>query len=178
MSAIVGGTASALGGGKFANGAVSAAFVMMYNEWAHTYPQKNQLKTLSLSRWKYGQNGRYKTWLIGGVDTGNRTYAPFEYYNGRSPAERFVDGVGGFIVEHPDGIGLALSLGAIASSGGMSWLFGLSALTLDTISGDKYGAGFGIPALANIRGAGIVDLSYGVCRTNETCSNFLDNTLP
>jgi hypothetical protein len=35
MSAIVGGTASALGGGKFANGAVSAAFVMMYNEWAH-----------------------------------------------------------------------------------------------------------------------------------------------
>ena len=35
MSAIVGGTASELGGGKFANGAVTGAFVMMYNEMAH-----------------------------------------------------------------------------------------------------------------------------------------------
>ena len=35
MSAIVGGTASELGGGKFANGAVTAAFVMMYNHMAH-----------------------------------------------------------------------------------------------------------------------------------------------
>ena len=34
-AAIVGGTASELGGGKFANGAVSAAFVHMYNEGAH-----------------------------------------------------------------------------------------------------------------------------------------------
>ncbi len=32
---IVGGTASKLSGGKFANGAVSAAFVMMYNEMGH-----------------------------------------------------------------------------------------------------------------------------------------------
>ncbi len=35
ISAIVGGTASKLGGGKFANGAVSAAFVHMYNYKAH-----------------------------------------------------------------------------------------------------------------------------------------------
>ena len=40
MSAIVGGTASELGGGKFANGAVTGAFVMMYNEMGHTYPSK------------------------------------------------------------------------------------------------------------------------------------------
>lgn len=33
--AIVGGTASVLGGGKFANGAVSAAFVHMYNHRTH-----------------------------------------------------------------------------------------------------------------------------------------------
>jgi len=37
MSAIVGGTASELGGGKFANGAVTGAFVMMYNELGHSY---------------------------------------------------------------------------------------------------------------------------------------------
>ena len=35
IQAIVGGTASELGGGKFANGAVSAAFVMMFNDWLH-----------------------------------------------------------------------------------------------------------------------------------------------
>ncbi len=41
ISAIVGGTASRLGGGKFANGAVSAAFVHMYNAMGHpTYPSK------------------------------------------------------------------------------------------------------------------------------------------
>ena len=35
MSAIVGGTAAELGGGKFANGAVTGAFIMMYNELGH-----------------------------------------------------------------------------------------------------------------------------------------------
>ncbi len=35
LAAIVGGTASKLGGGKFANGAVSGAFVHMYNYKAH-----------------------------------------------------------------------------------------------------------------------------------------------
>jgi RHS repeat-associated protein len=35
IQAVVGGTASELGGGKFANGAVSAAFVMMFNDWLH-----------------------------------------------------------------------------------------------------------------------------------------------
>lgn len=40
MAAIVGGTASKLGGGKFANGAVSGAFVHMYNHMAHQMPNK------------------------------------------------------------------------------------------------------------------------------------------
>ena len=35
MNAIVGGTASELGGGKFANGAVTGAFIMMFNELGH-----------------------------------------------------------------------------------------------------------------------------------------------
>ena len=36
LAAIVGGTASELGGGKFANGAVTGAFVHMYNAMGHT----------------------------------------------------------------------------------------------------------------------------------------------
>jgi hypothetical protein len=34
-AAVVGGTASAVGGGKFANGAVSGAFTQMFNAWPH-----------------------------------------------------------------------------------------------------------------------------------------------
>jgi hypothetical protein len=33
MSAAIGGTAEALGGGKFANGAVTGAYVMMFNSF-------------------------------------------------------------------------------------------------------------------------------------------------
>jgi hypothetical protein len=36
-AAVVGGTASAIGGGKFANGAVSGAFVQMFNEGSHGF---------------------------------------------------------------------------------------------------------------------------------------------
>jgi len=43
LSAIAGGTASELGGGKFANGAVTAAFVMMYNEMGHRYTKVQAL---------------------------------------------------------------------------------------------------------------------------------------
>ena len=43
MSAIAGGTASVLGGGKFSNGAMSGAFIMMFNELANTYPSRDKI---------------------------------------------------------------------------------------------------------------------------------------
>jgi len=47
ISAIVGGTASALGGGKFANGAASGAFVHMFNAEGGTLQKiGNQAKEL------------------------------------------------------------------------------------------------------------------------------------
>lgn len=46
VAAVLGGTASVLGGGKFANGAVSAAFVVMFNHW-HT--AQSQVKVDELS---------------------------------------------------------------------------------------------------------------------------------
>ncbi|WP_419614671.1 hypothetical protein, partial [Thiolapillus sp.] len=39
-SAIIGGTASTLSGGKFANGALSGAFGYLFNQWAHSYSQQ------------------------------------------------------------------------------------------------------------------------------------------
>jgi len=174
-AAIAGGTASAIGGGKFANGAMSGAFIMLFNDLAHSYPSK--LNKLSLSSWKYGTNGRYKTWLVNGQDTGMSQYAPFEYYNGKSPADRFFNGVGNFIARHPDEVGLALSVSAAATSGGASLLFGVSALALDTISGDWYGAGIGVFAM-RLDSFVPIDIAYGACRANDTCSQFLDDNLP
>ena len=69
------------------------------------------------SGWKYGNNGRYKTLIVNGIDKGRTPYTPFEYYNGKSPSERFVNGVGNgavrvgkFLKAHPDGVGLTLSI--------------------------------------------------------------------
>jgi len=60
MAAIVGGTASKLGGGKFANGAVSGAFVHMYNESAHFDVEAHNAKVLANEKafnTAYGKNG-------------------------------------------------------------------------------------------------------------------------
>jgi hypothetical protein len=44
MTAIAGVTVSSISGGKFANGAVFAAFVMMYNDMAHEVQGSRLLK--------------------------------------------------------------------------------------------------------------------------------------
>jgi len=54
MSAIVGGTASELGGGKFANGAVTGAFVMLYNDMAHGSVAMNRKRQALLAGAKDG----------------------------------------------------------------------------------------------------------------------------
>jgi hypothetical protein len=46
MSAVIGGTAEKLGGGKFANGAVTGAYVMMFNHLMHPPQTKVTLQPL------------------------------------------------------------------------------------------------------------------------------------
>ncbi|MDP3912944.1 MAG: FG-GAP-like repeat-containing protein [Bacteroidota bacterium] len=46
-NAVIGGTVSVIGGGKFANGAVTGAFTMLFNELAHKYDIKQQNKLLT-----------------------------------------------------------------------------------------------------------------------------------
>ncbi len=47
MSAVIGGTAEKLGGGKFANGAVTGAYVMMFNHLGHEGDGENPQKESS-----------------------------------------------------------------------------------------------------------------------------------
>lgn len=44
MSAVIGGTASVLGGGKFANGAVTGAFGYLYNDYVHRKGHEYEFK--------------------------------------------------------------------------------------------------------------------------------------
>lgn len=44
---VVGGTAAELGGGKFANGAITGAFVMLFNDMAHGIQEKSAQKKVS-----------------------------------------------------------------------------------------------------------------------------------
>jgi hypothetical protein len=57
--AVIGGTASVLGGGKFANGAVTAAFIYLYNDSVHREDQYNELvKEYDVSDPNFHMEGR------------------------------------------------------------------------------------------------------------------------
>jgi len=60
MNVIAGGTVSQLSGGKFANGAVSSAFVWMFNEHSHMKIASKKLNVISLlDKWAKGEGGEY-----------------------------------------------------------------------------------------------------------------------
>jgi len=63
MSAIAGGTASVLGGGKFSNGAMSGAFIMMFNELGQESRQEIVLKRARALLTNSAVLGKYKTVL-------------------------------------------------------------------------------------------------------------------
>ena len=88
--AIAGGTASVLGGGKFANGAMSAAFIFMFNHMGKVGAMKSTLKAKSkVKSWfeslNKANNGaeleriykdglaNFKNWLDNNPDSPNRT---------------------------------------------------------------------------------------------------------
>jgi len=56
-SSIVGGTASVLGGGKFANGAITGAYVMLFNEMMHDIEEKRKnLAESAKQEWSKGSS--------------------------------------------------------------------------------------------------------------------------
>jgi hypothetical protein len=155
--------------GKFANGAITGAFVHLFNAEGYKTYSKRLIK-VTLSGWKSDSNGRYKTWVADGVDTQKRAYGTYEYYDGKSPVDRFVNGVGKlgvnavhFVGEHGDGIGLALSVGAMATPGGWGYAMGAAAIGIDIGQADPCGVSIGVGAMF-IKSpiAGVVDIGYGI----------------
>jgi hypothetical protein len=64
IAAVIGGTAEALGGGKFANGAVTGAFVMAYNHLMHEEPEETPFQ-IAASYKKLALALRYSPFALG-----------------------------------------------------------------------------------------------------------------
>jgi len=183
--AIFGGLASDATGGDFYEGAMSAAFVHLYNDLSKpitdkygqtNYNRSEKLKpnrkynsTLNIDESKrvYGKNGswyqRYRD--DGTAMSGWGGQVDFQYYNGRSPAERFVYGGAKFaqimIRDHGDGLGLTLSVGAAVTSGGTSIFLGISAIGIDMLQQDPWGTGIGVGSIF-MKSLAPVDIVYGI----------------
>ena len=155
-NAVIGGTISEVTGGKFTNGAAFGAFRYMFNDALHTtYPKKDEmLRVTESKRWVYDNNGSYKTMVVNGRDIGQQLYGTYRYFNGHAPRERFVYGMGRFaskslyffVVEHGDGFGLVLSVGAAVFEGPFAVAMGLGAIGLDVYQGDEWGKYIGVTA--------------------------------
>ena len=123
MNAIVGGTASELGGGKFANGAVTGAFVMMYNEMGHVTKkrikelnvkiQDNVIKFISEVESKLGIRLRI-TQGYRSIATQNALYA-----QGRTAHGKIVTNARGGSSYH--NYGLAIDVVEIRNNGSINW---------------------------------------------------------
>ena len=55
-----------------------------------------------------------------------------------------------------------MSIGAALTPGGFGIAMGAAAIGIDVLQGDPYGTGIGTGALFGIKGAGIIDIGYGV----------------
>jgi hypothetical protein len=65
LSAVIGGTAEALGGGKFTNGAVTGAYVMMFNHLSHKWhPTRKEAAEATRTRTETtGNEASYLTYI-------------------------------------------------------------------------------------------------------------------
>lgn len=79
-SSVVGGTASVLGGGKFANGAVTGAFVYLFNEAAHQFAKRPSFDNMS-NNYPGDETSEEVYKLIGGKVYQNHLNDPAKYEN-------------------------------------------------------------------------------------------------
>ena len=153
IAGVVGGTASEIGGGKFANGAVSGAFVHMFNAEARGWRVRNALT-------QAGKGSAFANKLTSQSINNLRAYyqrlAEARLLASWGPKEAtWIDNYG-------DEAGLALSVGAIISTGGLSATFMAGALIIDIEQGDGFGIIAGLGALVPGKFSDAIDISYGI----------------
>jgi len=104
ISAVVGGTAAVIGGGKFANGAVSGAFVHMFNAEGKTF--LDGVKSIGRGLMRFGDYlariSGFRDWQEGSVVLKN-------YYRDQAIAQtKYAYNIGKFIITNPVARSLAI----------------------------------------------------------------------
>ena len=104
IMAVVGGTASALGGGKFANGAMSGAFVHLFNAEGKTFV--DGIKSIRTALMRFGDYlariSGFRDWQEGSVILEN-------YYRDQAIAQtKYTYNIGKFIATNPKARSLAI----------------------------------------------------------------------
>jgi len=169
MAVIAGGTASVLGGGKFSNGAMSGAFIMMFNELANTYPSRDKLRQVDPKQLRamrvLAVMERSRNFPLRGMH-------PLSY----SQANDVVSAMERLNGKMGDIAGLGLSIGSAFNPAGIGVKMAVAAITIDVLQGDPYGIGIGAGALF-LKPFVPLDLAYGGCRVSSSCSQSLDNYL-
>ena len=59
---------------------MGAAFLMLFNDLANTYPSRDKMLNITHSDWKMGEQGIYKTLMINGVDSGTISLRNLLYF--------------------------------------------------------------------------------------------------
>ena len=88
IAAVIGGTAEALGGGKFANGAVTGAFVEMYNHLMHEWHPSRKAAAASAQS-KTTETGNETSVLVFQDDQGEYCYWECPHDERNSPTESY-----------------------------------------------------------------------------------------
>ena len=154
---MVGGTASAIGGGKFANGAVSSAMVYLFNDSASkgTYPSKDEMIKVDLKQLRamrvLSVMERSQRFSLRGLSPLSWTEA--------SAVVAHMEATNGKIL---DTIGLGLSVGSAISPQGRAIKFGGMAIGIDIMQTDMNGTAIGVGALYKNSITSSIDIGYGV----------------
>ncbi len=159
IMAIIGGTFAKLGGGKFANGALSAAFVHLFNGEAIKF-----IKALSAEQMRK----RRALEIVARVDRAiaiGRLSPNFRLsYNDAYARVLRVEQYNQFFVDKSlDILGLGLSVGAILSPPALATRLGLMALGIDIYQGDGGGIATGLTSMAKSNSVTkAIDIGYGI----------------
>ena len=86
-SAILGGTISEIGGGKFANGAITGAYSMLFNELSHPDDDKNQVLAKKTNTIVDQPNLEFDLYTTGIDQTGDPAYTEVIDLRSREPIE-------------------------------------------------------------------------------------------
>ncbi len=165
IAALFGGMASTASGGDFAEGALTAMVVYLYNDAMADYQQRNSTVTYKNGHKYYRltqQRAReLRTQKIVAASMRRRSQHKISY---EKAYERVLD-LERMNEKSGDVVGLGLSVASTVSPPGMAVRFGIAAIGVDALQNDRTGLALGVGAMSLSKYHWLpttLDLAYGV----------------